>query len=134
VPADCLTGDREVGNVPLKDGAEEEVKSGNRPIVSAEDRDNGVIPVDPLAVDPLAVDPLAVDPLAVDPLPVDPTTVAPVVLLLVVGVGRGEESGERQDAEMVEGDRTGAEVAVPANPLNPLYSLPLCLSLLTPIL
>ena len=127
MPADCLTGDREVGNVPLKDGAEEEVKSGKRPMVSAEDRDNGVIPVDPLAVDPLAV----------DPLPVDWFPVAPVVVLavvVVVGVGRGEESGERQEAEMVEGDRTGAEVDVPANPLNPLYSLPLCLSLLTPIL
>jgi hypothetical protein len=117
VPADCLTGDREVGNVPLKDGAEEEVKSENRPMVSAEDRDNGVIPVDPLAV--------------------DPAPVVPVVVLVVVvgaGVGRGEESGERQEVEMVEGDRTGAEVDVPANPLNPLYSLPLCLSLLTPIL
>jgi hypothetical protein len=117
VPADCLTGDREVGNVPLKEGAEEEVKSENRPMVSAEDRDNGVIPVDPLPV---------------DWLPVAPVVVGLVVVVVVVGVGRGEESGERQEAEMVEGDRTGAEVDVPANPLNPLYSLPLCLSLLTP--
>ena len=116
MPADCLTGDREVGNVPLKDGAEEEVKSGNRPMVSAEDRDYGVIPVDPLPVDWLPVVPVV------------------VVLVVVVGVGRGEESGERQEAEIVEGDRTGAEVAVPANPLNPLNSFPLCLSLLTPIL
>ena len=59
--ADSLAGDREVGNVPLKDGAEEEVKSGNSPIVSAEDKDNGVFTVDPLPVNPLPVNPLPVD-------------------------------------------------------------------------
>ena len=53
MPVGCLTGDREGGSVPVKDGVEG--KSGNSPIDRAEDRDNGVIPVDPFPVDPVLV-------------------------------------------------------------------------------
>ena len=91
-PVGCLTGDREVGNVPVKDGVEG--KSGKSPNDSAEDKDNGVIPVEPLPID---------------------TVVAVVVEETGRGTGgRGEESGDMdaEAAEMVEGDKTPLEFPV----------------------